>query len=258
MKNLRTTILAMILAFLISSVKSENPCGVMFPVKDTTNWGIGFIKANIKATIKGFQTNTDQKCYIGNGEIVFNNETRTKISELDFVYLGGYSTSLYKVFQVKDTKYNICANSIKGGVWVEFDDLSKDGLAFETYTSFIAKNKNIIDYYNNEKVGWHVKMGVNLNSSCLNLRDYPSIDGKIITCLKNNLDLGSNSTTTHIEIQGVNNGWAYIIARLYIFDGNDFDNPDGCASTVIKEYKGYVKIIGKNGIPNIWYAQTSY
>ena len=256
MKNLRTTIVAIIIAFLISSVKSENPCGVMFPVKDTTNWGIGFIKANIKVKFKGFQTNTNQKCYIGNGEIVFNNDTRPKISELDFVYLGGYSTSIYKVFQVKDTKYNICANSIKGGVWVEFDDLAKDGLSFETYISFIAKNKNIIDYYSNERVGWHVKMGVNLISSCLNLRDQPSIDGKIITCLKNNLELDSNYTTTHIEIQGVTNGWAYIIARLYIFDGNDFDNPDGCATTVIKEYTGYVKIIGKNGIPNIWYAQT--
>ena len=79
-----------------------------------------------------------------------------------------------------------------------------------------------------------------------------------IRFLKNNLELDSNSTTTHIEIQGVSNGWAYIIARLYIFDGNDFDNPDGCAATVIKEYTGYVKIIGKYGIPNIWYAHTSY
>jgi hypothetical protein len=101
-------------------------------------------------------------------------------------------------------------------------------------------------------------MGINLLSSCLYLRNEPSIEGKIITCLKSNQQQENNPTTTHIEIQNINNGWAYIIARIYIFDDNDEENPDGCASTVIKDYKGFVKVIGKNGIPNIWYSTTSY
>lgn len=257
MINLRTAFTIVIIVLTINA-KSENPCGVMIPVNDTTTWGIGFIRANIKETFRGFLSNAKEECFIGNSEIFFALDNRPKINNLDFVYLGGYSTILYKVYQIKDTKYNICANSIKGGVWVEFDDLSKNGLDFETYVSFIGKYKNSIGFNANEKVGRHVNMGVNLFSSCLYLRDAPTTEGKIITCLKNNLQEDSNRTTTHIEVQEVIDGWAYIIARIYIFDGNENSNPDGCAATVIKEFTGYVKIIGKKGIPNIWYTTSSY
>lgn len=230
----------------------------MTPVNDTTSWGIGFIRANVKGTFRGFLSSTDQVCYIGNGKIAHDNETRPKIVQTDYVFLCDYSTLLYKVYQINGTRYNICANSIAGGVWVEFNDLSKSGLAFDTYVSYMGKNKNMFENNPNEKVGIHINMGVNLLASCLNLRDQPSTEGKIITCLQNNLDDKPNFATTHLVIQEVIDGWARVMARIYIFDGNEADNPDSCAATVIKEYYGYVKVIGKNGIPNIWYATNAY
>jgi hypothetical protein len=169
--------IALIIIVLTINAKSENPCGVMIPVNDTTNWGIGFIKANIKETFRGFLSNTKQECFIGNSVIVCGVDNKPEINHSDYVYLGGYWTVLYKVYQIKDTKYNICANSIKGGVWVEFDDLSKNGFEFETYVSFIGKYKNSIVFNANEKVGRHVNMGVNLFSSCLYLRDEPTTEG---------------------------------------------------------------------------------
>lgn len=258
MNPLRNLASAIFIVLLTINAKSENPCGTMFPVNDTTNWGVGFIRADINETFGGIEAKTSHHCTIGKSEIIFNNDNKLKIDPHDFVYLGYYSTFLYKVFEVRDTKYKICINSIEGGIWVEFDDLAQIGLAFDTYVSFIGQYKNVAAFSNYEKVGRHLYMGINLLSSCLYLRSEPSKEGKIITCLTNNLRQESNPGNTHIEIQNVNDGWAHIIARIYIFDGNDNDNPDGCPSTVIKEYSGFVKIIGKNGIPNIWYATTSY
>ena len=49
---------------------------------------------------------------------------------------------------------------------------------------------------------------------------------------------------THLQIQEVKDGWAYVIARILIYDKEKADHPDECATLVVREYQGYVKIIG--------------
>jgi len=255
MKDLKAIFFTAIFGIILASnAKSENPCLVMIPNPDTTNWGIGLIVSNLNDKVEGFTVKSKSECFIIDKKIVLiNSGFKSEVVNSDYIYHCGY-----KVYQIKDTKYLICLNSIEGGIWIDFDKLSETGHHFETYLSFIATNKNILNVYSNIKTGTHVNMGVNLINSCLNLRSEPSIESKIIACLPNNLQKNSNHTTTHLEIQFVINGWAYLIARTCIFDGDDTDNPDGCAITVIKEYVGYVKVIGDGGRPNLWYGLSGY
>jgi hypothetical protein len=257
MKNIKSIIGLVIISLLFINAKSENPCGVMTPNSDTSSWGIGFIRLNSKVQIKGL-TQDNKECLVGNGLIILENTVKASIENADFIYLADVNTVLLKVREVINNKYRIGTNSIKGGVWIELKELQTISLNFETYCSFIQKYKNIIRLDNNDKKGRHINMGVNLLKSCLYLRDEPNVDGKIITCIQNNLHDDPKHTTTHLEIQKVVNGWAQVKVRIYVYDEEKDPQPDECAITLIKEYLGYVKVIGNKGIPNIWYAISAY
>lgn len=257
MKNVKSIIGLVIISLLFINAKSENPCGVMTPNSDTSSWGIGFVRLNIKDQIKGL-TQDNKECLVGNGLIILENTVKVSIENTDFLYLADDNTVLLKVREGINNKYRIGTNSIKGGVWLELNELQSNSLHFETYYSFIQKHKNQIKHGINEKTERHINMGVNLLKSCLHLRDEPSINGKILTCLQNNLQNDPKHTTTHLEIKNVKNGWAQITTRIFVYDEDKDPQPDECAITLIKEYVGYVKVIGNNGIPNIWYALSAY
>jgi hypothetical protein len=258
MSPFRKLSILVFISILTTSAYSENPCGVMIPCSDTTNWGLGCIKMNFKDIIKGSTVIGNKECYVGNGEIVLNSVIKSAIVPLDYLFFCDYSTILLKVLEINNTKYKICTQTVEGGIWVEFDEFSAKSLQFVTYISMIEKFKNFIPYNTYEKTVRNVNVGVNLYNSCLNLRNEPNTSGEIIACLKNNLGEDPQHTTTHLQIQEVKDGWAYVIARILIYDTEKADHPDECATLVVREYQGYVKIIGKNGIPNIWYATSSY
>lgn len=213
---------------------------------------------NINDVIKGSTVSGNNECYVGKGEIVLSNGSKSVIAPIDYLFFCDYSTILLKVLEVKNTKYKICTQTVEGGIWVDFDEFSARDLQFHTYFSIIEKFKNFIPYSTDEKAIRNVNIGVNLYNSCLILRDELNIKGEIISCLKNNLGDDPQNTTTHLQIQGIKDGWAYVIARIFIYDKEKAYHPDECATLVVREYRGYVKIIGKNGMPNIWYATSSY
>lgn len=254
---MKTSILSILLflsIFFSTVVKSENPCGVMYPSEDTTSWGIGFIRMNLSShyKMKGYSIIGNSVCYVGGGEITFSNENSPKLSQQDFVYYANYNTILLKVYKIVDTKLMVGINTIKGGVWIEFDELYRLGYDFNTYLSLLANDGNYFRYQDeNPLKRSYIKIGVNLLESCLNLRTEPNIHSKIITCIK-------SEASTRIELLSIENGWANVLVRYFTGESNNGDNPDGCPSTLTKEYNGYVKVMDSRGRPNIWYALSSY
>ena len=258
MKKSKIVLLLIVIISFAINVKSENPCGIMYPSHDTTTWGIGFIRIPISkiVALKGYTVKSGKECYVGNGEIRSFQEEFLKIAQNDFVHLGGYDYMLLKVYQIKDTKYKICAKSIDGGVWVEYDELASVDLMFTTYLAFLTKTKNFINYYGRSNSPSHINIGINLLNSCLNLRSFPSTDSTIITCLKNNESNGRK--ITHIELLEIRNGWARAIARESVFNGAENSDDEECSYKVVNEYMGYFKVMIDNGRPNIWYTVSAY
>lgn len=261
MKNFKILFPVLLMLLLNFSTRSENVCGTMYPCQDTTSWGIGFIRMplNNAVFIQTVTVKNGEKGTICNGILRFKDKKEQKINETDYVFLGGYGYILLKVYEIENTRYKICTTTFDGGLWVEFDELSSHGLNFDTYLSFINKNKNNPKYYETAYGNGHINIGVNLLHSCLNLRTEPSLDGKIVTCLKNNMTTKTEDPITHLEVLYVTGNWALVMAREYVYDAANDDAGEGCAFKVIKEYRGYVKIIDeKTGRPNIWYAVSSY
>jgi hypothetical protein len=257
MKHLSILIFATSFLLLSLQGNAENPCGVMYPVNDSTAWGLGFIRipANSADFIRGVTVKEGKECFVG-GKISFDNNNRPEIVPADYVWLGGYEFLLLKVYEISGTRYKICTNTIKGGIWVEFDELSNQGISFTTYLSFLCRNRNFVTY----KAGFnpnHINIGVNLLHGCLNLRVEPSLKGKVITCIKANSQETYNNHT-HIEMLNSNsNGWAEVLVRDYVLEKTD-EEEIGCNFKVVKEYKGFLKILDEKGRPNIWYAVSAY
>jgi hypothetical protein len=209
--------------------------------------------------IKGISISTNQRCYVGKGEITFSNENRPKINPSDYLYYGNNHTILLKVFGIEGTKYKICTNTLKDGIWVEFDELASIDLKFNTYLSLLANDRNnFYIYYESSSRRSYINIGVNIYNSCLYLRKEPNINGKIVTCIQNNLENPSHVGITHLEIQSVVDGWADVIVRDFGITGDEYENPDNCPSSVINEFRGFVKVMDDNGRPNIWYALSAY
>jgi len=114
MKPFRKLSILVLISIQTTSAYSENPCGVMIPSSDTTNWGLGFIKMNIKDIIKGSTVLGNKDCYVGNGEVVFNNVTKSAIVPLDYLFFCDYTTVLLKVLEINNTKYKICTQTVEG------------------------------------------------------------------------------------------------------------------------------------------------
>jgi len=139
--------------------------------------------------------------------------------------------------------------------WLGFNNHWKNGLTFNTYISYINKNKN----YLSPKAYWDTptikKIGVNVPNSCLNLRTQPTLDSPILKCLTNNE--ANTGILTHLEILQVRNGWAHVLVNEsdYIGDGSDGTE---CSYKIVNQYEGYVKVLADNGRPNIWYAVSAY
>jgi len=256
----RMILISLVILIFTNYLTAENPCGIMYPSHDSTNWGVGFIRIPINniSALKGTCSFTQKTCYVVNGEIRILNEDFPKINPYDYVYYGGYHHMLLKVYQIKDTKYQICNRSIDGGIWVDFDDFSEDGFKFNTYLNFLSNDKNYPNIYeNSSKSTGHMNIGVNLVDSCLNLRVYPSLDSTIVTCLLNN-EMNHN-TLTHIDLLEIRDDWARVLVREFV-SSIDVNNPDGteCSFQVVKEFIGYVKVLDDKGRPNIWYAVSAY
>lgn len=246
-----------LIAFCFSiSLIAENPCAIMFPVTDTSTWGVGFIriKSDRISSIKGLIASSSETCYISDWELRYNNQKKN-IDSKDFVPIGFHADILLKVFAVSDTKYKVCENSIKGGIWLDFDDFTIKGFKFDTYYSLISHSKSNYSAYGKGNFG-HWNVGVNFSYDCLKLMSEPNTSSAVVSCLKcnNRADFGK---ITHIEILSVSNGWANVIAREYKrmdFDGVS-DDGNGCNFKVENEYLGYIKVLDDFGRPNMWYAR---
>ncbi len=235
--------------------RAENPCGVMFPSNDSTDWGIGCIYIPNEKTLKCQVANSSDFCILTNKQLRFSNDSIISINQTDIVNIQGNYINLYKVYKIIDTKYLICSNSTNKYIWLDFDEFNSKGLHFNTYKAFLQKNgNNISDEFT--KINHYTNIGINISESCLNIRELNTLDSKIITCLKSN---GFDSDiTTHLEVVNFYDDWAYVIAREYIWDEENDESGDGCVYKIKNQYSGFLKAFDNNGRPNIWYAQSGY
>jgi hypothetical protein len=238
------TIVACTLNFKVYAQLDE-VCGIMAP-QDSTSWGIGAIRWEDQKSIKAFNEKKDTVYTISPFTIRLDNTTTIPVERNDVVFALHYGNIFLKVFEVKNTMYKVLVNSINGGLWISFDELNAKGLTFNTYYSIL---------YNDYLKGSLNSLGVNLFKSCLNLREEPFTNSKIVKCLSKNV---SGEKFHRISIQYFRESWASIIVQEYIAIPDNGDFGEGCAFMVINEYHGWSKIIDENGYPNFWYSMTKY
>ena len=248
--------LLILLVFLIvsHSSKSENPCGIMTP-HDTTDWGIGItwlpldadyevVKLNDNAYHKYIHRTRLEQYFVTSA----NRNDGIPVKSTDLVWLGSFST--LKVYGIKDTLYNILNQTIDGGVWISIHQLNSRGAGFYTYRSLVLNqvsclNKKFENIYSYDK-------GVNLPNRCLNLRNNPSLESDIITCVYSNSP--EREYITKIDIKRTNGNWAYVRVMICQYDEENDESGEGCAFKVVEGYDGWIKAIDDSGFPNIWFA----
>lgn len=228
----------------------DEVCGIMAP-QDSTDWGIGLIKWDSEISILGKNGNTNW--LLSKKLKKSNSDTEIIIDDNDLVYAGHYGNAFLKVFQIKDTKYKILNNSIEGGIWVDFNRFNAQGMTFNTYYSMLFNDSPKFSEAWRSSLG--SSLGINLTKSCLNLRERPSTDSRIIMCLEKNI----NDEKFHsVSIEHHNNEWAAIRVYEHISVRVNENYGEGCAYKINAIYRGWVKAIDDNGYPNIWYGMTKY
>lgn len=238
------TILACTVNFKIYGQLDE-VCGIMGP-QDSTEWGIGAIRWEKDKYLKAYSERLKIFYTISSSTIRLDNSTKIPVERTDIIFAEHYGNIFLKVFEIKNTKYKVLTNSIEGGLWIDFDDLNSNGLVFNTYYSIL---------FNDNLKGSRPSLGVNLFKSCLNLREEPSINSKILKCFSKNV---SGRKFHKISIQHFREAWAFIIVQEYVAIADNENFGEGCGFKVENEYRGWSKIIDEKGYPNVWYGLTKY
>lgn len=226
----------------------------MYPNTDSSKWGIGYIGIPDGLVLKGITCVTKNNCYIGKGLVRFSPDSTVQLDHKDYTRIGVYNRDiLLKVFKINNTLYEVCTNTLSESIWIDFSEITSKGLYFNTYLFLLSDFETKLNdkFYN---IAQNVNIGVNLKSSCLNLRTKPSLDGEIITCLMSNERESYRGQHMHLEILWFSDDWAFVIARKYEYEPKYDESGEGCSFKVILEYRGYVKAIDDKGRPNIWFT----
>lgn len=254
MKHIFSVFILFMLGF---SLSAENPCNIMRP-KNTGEWGIGICYFPEKAKIPFYFNDKDSIAgYIIRNkpykfELEFLNDSLAfKINYHDYNWIGHSSTRLLKMYGVyKENYYRVFVQSNNKGILIKINELSQFGVEYFDYRSLIFDPSKIELPDEMERHYRYANIGLNLYKSCINLRQGPSTDHDIITCIKSND--WDNMKHTHMKIIEKNGDWAKIETITYKW--KDYE----CHFYEFKRHRGWVKAIDSNERPNIWYSVTSY
>ncbi len=140
-----------------------------------------------------------------------------------------------------------------GGLWIDIKAIDDMSSRFLTYKKLLFGNR---DELPSEvvKMANFATIGVNLTDICLNFRKGPSTNDDKIDCINGNS--WSNKQWVHFKILEHKDKWAKVEATYTIY-GED-DTGGDCSFTEIKKETGWVKALGDDGYPNIWFSVTAY
>jgi hypothetical protein len=229
----------------------DEVCGIMGP-QDSTEWGIGVIKWDSGKYVKGYNEKGQATYLVSAWTIQFNNSTPIQRNRADILFAGNYENVFLKVFEIRNTSYKVLINSVDGGVWIDFNEFTSNGMTFNTYYSILFNDSRNSNEEWRKSLG---SLGVNLFKSCLNLRAAPSKDSKIIKCVSKIVD---DNRFHSVRIQEHQEAWAFIIVQEYVRIPDNGESGEGSAFKVENEYRGWARVIDEKGYPNLWYGLTKY
>jgi hypothetical protein len=239
------------------AIATENICSIMLPRGGDEDWGRGAfiipdsfeLEINDKHKLSG---KIDSKSpFI---KVTRNSNVEITLKDQDIEYLGHYQNRIIKVKHIDKNKNAVIFwKTFDGGIKVPIIDFEKNGAKFFTYRDLLFSNQQeLITLRESE---W-VNIGVNINKSCLNLRDSNSIDSRIIKCIPGND--WETERHYHMKIIKAKGNWAKVQATRYQYNAEKDESGEGCTFDEIENLEGWVKAIDKSGFPNIWYSVTSY
>lgn len=253
----------LITVFLISfyahsELFCENPCNIMVPNRGDGNWGSSCLvmpenyslniysesKGDVYGTIKA--KNSFFRLILKNGESQF-------LDFKDLTFIGNQGNELIKTEKCFNSNYvrvfwNTSENDL---LYISKEEAINQGAYFSTYRDQLLKHT--LDVKDKR---YRFKIGVNINKSCLNLRQESKLASKKNLCALGN-DWNKNYETI-IELQKVKGNWA----KVKYFErhpADDYPNNDEDCFSIKKNIKnGWMKAIDDNGFPNLWFSVSSY
>lgn len=135
---------------------------------------------------------------------------------------------------------------------IKKNEMTKKGCLFYTYQELLTSN-----YLPEEIQKWrdYAIVGININKSCLNLRELPSSISPQIICTPGN-DWGYEQHTA-LSILETSGDWAKLKVQLQDYVGVN-ESGECAIYEVREEYIGWSKFVDESGFPNIWFSITSY
>lgn len=247
---------------IFAILQAENPCGIMFP-QTKGIWGKSCIWIKIGESLKTYDSPNGQ--VTGNlkfsekyWNLRYNPDTSSKqiwIDELDKVWIGSNSIELLRVSETNSGYHKIMNSTFSNGLWINSKDIDEQKYFHFSYQELLFGKKEELP----KEINWgreYGRIGVNLEN-CLNLRESPSIKSKIITCVPSNGIKHDSRFVTHVEVIKSQDKWAYVNVITNKYPSTP-DEDSECPSKLYRQQKGWLKAIGDDGYPNIWYSVTTY
>ncbi|MEO1416567.1 MAG: hypothetical protein AAFW00_14890 [Bacteroidota bacterium] len=177
-----------------------------------------------------------------------------RVNHEDLAYIGHFGHVYIKAKPSHNPDYlKVFWHTRGGGFFVRKKDLTAFELDRFTYRDLL-KQKMRHAQVEGHRIGG-VPVGVNLDKRCLNLRESPSPTSATIVCMPGNQ--WDTHNVIHLNILEMDGDWARVEAIWTVAD-DACDALKGCPCQETNRQRGWVKAIGDNGFPNIWFAVTSY
>jgi len=242
----------------LTSTPVEGGGCVMYPRECGGDWGLGayYLPAEYRLNI---YDDTLGKV-MGTAETFDSNfklyglKGSVDIEYCDIEFIGSYSLDFLKVKDCESSRFlKVLEHTYEGGKYVRVEELDSIEAVFYKYSELVFKN-NIPDFA--PTLTTIPALGVNLNRSCLNLREEPDVKAKLVVCVPgNDWAQGESIEYSEMTILKHEGNWAFVEVTF-----NDLIHikPDGCMGKEKRKLKGWVKAIADNGFPNIWYPVSGY
>lgn len=242
--------------FLLCSINlmAENPCGIMYP-NAAQNGLAELLLAPEKEGCLAIYHHDDDEVLVG---VIESKQIIKSTDNLKFeVRLGQRNCSGYdfemgfdpllKVYETCGDYYRVLQNTNGYGYFIKIEDVKQ----ITRSTNYLEVLKDWSKWADNR--AWNI--GINEENHCLRLREGPETTFNILDCIKNNSALGNGHHS--IRVLDWRSSWALVEVSHWIYTDESREDEVYCG-TFVKKEKGWLKAVGDNGFPNIWFALPSY
>lgn len=247
--------------FLIAtspSIHFENLCGIMFPREEGGDWGSGAyllpsdtFNLPIYADTKGNRFGT---LYRDRYLRFTNVKGQPQRCWKGFESIASYEVELLKEkWTAKRDYLKVCWLDFEKELYIKKSDIDKIGARYYSYEQYLFNSD--LPQKVMEAKSW-ANVGINLNKSCLNLRELPNKNANKIYCIPGND--WKETEVHHLKIKDYEDQWAYVEVIRLEYDNALDDSRDGCGFAERQRYQGWIKAIADDGFPNIWFSVTAY